>query len=73
MSGVWQRLLSVQDSRRPQDITHAGEGTEALQSQVMDLGKEDAMSCENPKVSCAPMELEAGEAFLQDADDLHEL
>lgn len=28
--GMWERILSVQDSCRPQNITHAGEGTEAV-------------------------------------------
>lgn len=35
MSGVWEGLLSVQDSGRPQNITHAGQGTEAGQDQVI--------------------------------------
>lgn len=35
MSGVWEGLLSVQDSGCPQNITHAGQGTEASQDQVI--------------------------------------
>lgn len=35
MSGVWEGLLSVQDSGRPQNITHASQGTEASQDQVI--------------------------------------
>lgn len=35
MSGVWKGLLSVQDSGRPQNITHADQGTEASQDQVI--------------------------------------
>lgn len=35
MSGVREGLLSVQDSGRPQDVTHAGEGTEAQQDQII--------------------------------------
>lgn len=37
MSGVREGLLSVQDSGRPQDVTHAGEGTEAQQGQIIQL------------------------------------
>lgn len=37
MSGVREGLLSVQDSGRPQDVTHAGEGTEAQQDQIIQL------------------------------------
>lgn len=33
--GVRQGLLSVQDSGRPQDVTHAGEGTEAQQVEII--------------------------------------
>lgn len=36
MSGVREGLLSVQDSGSPQNITHAGQGTEAGQDQVID-------------------------------------
>lgn len=35
MSGVWEGLLSVQDSGCPQNITHAGQGTEACQDQMI--------------------------------------
>lgn len=35
VSGVWEGLLSVQDSGCPQNITHAGQGTEASQDQVI--------------------------------------
>lgn len=34
MSGVWEGLLSVQDSGCSQNIAHAGQGTETSQDQV---------------------------------------
>lgn len=37
VSGVREGLLSVQDSGRPQDVTHAGEGTQAQQDQIIQL------------------------------------
>lgn len=35
MSGVWKRILPVQDSRCPQDATLTGEGAQNLQDQML--------------------------------------
>lgn len=43
MSGVWEGLLSVQDSGCPQNITHAGQGTEASQDQVIHCPSREGM------------------------------
>ena len=50
MSGVWEGLLSVQDSGCPQNITHAGQGTEASQDQVIHSASREGMgTLEKPK------------------------